>query len=153
MNLFGNRLRLRVCGLCRNGDRLLMVCHRGVGKTGTFWCPPGGGAQFGETAPDALKREFKEETGLVVIVDNLLFINEFLEPPLHALELFFLVEAIDGTVQAGADPEMEADKQIIADLRWMTFDEIKACPPGDVHSLFSRCQSLDDVYQLSGYLN
>ena len=35
----------------------------------------------------------------------------------------------------------------------MTFDEIKAYPANEVHTLFSRCQSLDDVFRLSGYLN
>ncbi|MBO0933613.1 NUDIX domain-containing protein [Fibrella aquatilis] len=153
VKLYGNRLRTRVCGLYRNGERLLMVRHRGIGKTDTFWCPPGGGAQFGETATDALKREFDEETGLLIEVGNLLFVNEFLEPPLHALELFFAVDAIGGELRLGSDPEMDADGQIISEVRWMTFDEIKAYPPAEVHTLFSRCQSLDDVYRLSGYLN
>ena len=153
VNLYGNRLRTRVCGLCRNGDRLLMVRHRGIGENDTFWCPPGGGAQFGETVPDALRREFGEETGLIVEVGKLLFVNEFLVEPLHALELFFVVDAIGGELRLGSDPEMDADGQIIAEVRWMTFAELKAYPPADVHSLFGRCYSLDDVYRLSGYLN
>ena len=151
--VFGNRFRIRVCGLCRDGDRLLMVRHRGIGENDTFWCPPGGGAQFGELIPDALRREFDEETGLIVEVGKLLFVNEFMAEPLHALELFFVVDIIGGELRLGSDPEMDADGQLIADVRWLTFGEIKAHPPADVHSLFSRCQSLDDVYRLSGYLN
>ena len=87
--LYGNRLRLRVCGLYREADQLLMVRHRSIGPTDTFWCPPGGGSQFGETATEALVREFLEETGLEVEIGNMLFVNEFMQPPLHALELFF----------------------------------------------------------------
>ena len=152
VNLYGNRLRLRVCGLYRANDRLLMVRHRGIGPTDTFWCPPGGGAQFGEAAPDALVREFSEETGLIVVTDELLFVNEFMNPPLHALELFFRVQVVGGSLQQGFDPEMGLDQQIIDEVRLMTFDEIKAYPPYEVHALFTHCQSLDDVFTLRGYL-
>ncbi|WP_080240759.1 NUDIX domain-containing protein [Spirosoma rigui] len=152
LKLYGNRLRLRVCGLYCDGDRLLMVRHRGIGLTDTFWCPPGGGAQFGETAPDALIREFAEETGLEVEIGDMLFVNEFMQPPLHAMELFFVVHVTGGTLRQGVDPEMGADEQIIEEVRFMSFDEIKRYPPEEVHALFRHCQSLDDVFRLRGYL-
>ena len=153
LKLYGNRLRLRVCGLYREGDQLLMVRHRGIGPTNTFWCPPGGGAQFGEAAPDALIREFMEETGLDVTIGDMLFVNEFMQPPLHALELFFTVKAVGGVLRQGIDPEMSIDGQIIEDVRLMTFNEIKSYPPEEVHALFRYCNSLDDVFQLRGYLH
>lgn len=152
LKLYGNRLRLRVCGLYREGNRLLMVKHRGIGPTNTFWCPPGGGAQFNETAPEALRREFVEETGLEVAIGELLFVNEFMLAPLHAMELFFAVRAIGGSLQQGFDPEMSADGQIIDEVRLLSFDEIKQYPPSEVHALFQYCQSLDDVFRLRGYL-
>lgn len=152
LKLYGNRLRLRVCGLYREGDKLLMVRHRGISSTNIFWCPPGGGAQFGEPAPDALIREFMEETGLEVEIGDLLFVNEFMLPPLHALELFFEVRAKGGMLRQGSDPEMSADSQIIQEVRLMTFDEIKSYKPEEVHDLFRYCQSLDDVFTLKGYL-
>ena len=153
LTLFGNRLRLRVCGLYREGDRLLLVRHRGVGPTDTFWSPPGGGMQFGETAPDALVREFAEETGLTIDVGNLLFVNEFLQPPLHALELFFKVYVTGGTLRRGIDPELSVDKQIIDDVRLMSFAEIKGYPPQEVHALFRHCTALDDVFRSRGYVS
>lgn len=151
-NVYGNRLRLRVCGLYNEGDQLLMVRHRGIGPTNTFWCPPGGGAQFGETAPDALAREFAEETGLIIETGELLFVNEFMNPPLHALELFFRVRAVGGELRQGYDPEMAPDQQLIDAVRLMRFEEIKACPPYEVHTLFAHCDSLNDVFTLRGYL-
>ena len=150
--LYGNRLRLRVCGLYRENDRLLLVRHRGVGPANAFWSPPGGGMQFGETAPDALVREFAEETGLTVDTGDLLFVNEFMHPPLHALELFFAVHVTGGTLRQGVDPEMDADKQIIDEVRLMSFAEIKSHSPDKVHALFRHCSSLDDVFGLRGYL-
>lgn len=150
--LYGNRLRLRVCGLYRENDCLLMVRHRGVGPANAFWSPPGGGMLFGETAPNALVREFAEETGLIVETGNLLFVNEFMHPPMHALELFFIVHVTGGTLRQGVDPEMDADKQIIDEVRLMSFAEIKSCLPTEIHGLFRHCSSLDDVFQLRGYL-
>lgn len=152
VKLYGNRLRIRVCGLYCEGDRLLMVRHRGINPSGTFWCPPGGGAQFNETAPDALIREFLEETGLKIEIGDLLFVNEFMQPPLHALELFFTVQVKGGSLRQGIDPEMSQAGQIIEDVRLMTFGEIKRYPPEEVHALFQYCHSLDDVFKLRGYL-
>lgn len=152
LKLYGNRLRLRVCGLYREDQRLLMVRHRGIGPTNVFWCPPGGGAQFGETAPSALIREFMEETGLEVEIGDMLFVNEFMLSPLHAMELFFDVRATGGALRLGIDPEMSVEGQIIEEVRLMSFEEIKSYPPAEVHDLFRYCHSLDDVFQLRGYL-
>lgn len=152
LKLYGNRLRIRVCGLYCAGDRLLMVRHRGINPSGTFWCPPGGGAQFNETAPDALTREFLEETGLEIDIGDLLFVNEFMQPPLHAMELFFTVHVTGGVLRQGIDPEMSLAGQIIEEVRLMTFEEIKSYPPEEVHALFQHCDSLNDVFRLRGYL-
>lgn len=151
--LYGNRLRTRVCGICVTDDRLLMVRHRGIGITDTFWCPPGGGMQFGETAPEALRREFLEETGFLVEPGALLFVNEFIQPPLHAMELFFKAEILGGALHRGGDPEMSAHNQIITDVELMTFDQIKAYPAEEVHRVFQLCHSLEDVFSLRGYLS
>ncbi|MFN4147844.1 MAG: NUDIX domain-containing protein [Runella sp.] len=152
MRLYGNRLRLRVCGVCIENDRILMLRHRGIGKTDTFWCPPGGGMQFGETTHQALKREFEEETGLQIQIADLLFVNEFMQPPLHALELFFEVKIIGGALGLGHDPEMSAHHQIIQELRWLTIEEIKSYPANEVHTMFGGCTTLEDIKQLRGYL-
>jgi hypothetical protein len=82
----------------------------------------------------------------------MLFVNEFMLPPLHALELFFTVRVIGGSLGLGLDPEMSADEQIIEEVRLMTFAEIKQFPSDEVHALFQYCTTLDDVFQLRGYL-
>lgn len=134
-------------------NRLLMVRHRGIGVTDTFWCPPGGGIQFGETAHLALEREFLEETGLTIKTGQLLFVNEFMQSPLHAMELFFTTTILGGEVRVGIDPEMSENNQIITEVQLMSMEQIKAFPANEVHQMFQYCQTLDDVFLLNGYLH
>src|SRR5262245_31312473 len=103
--IYGNRLRVRACGLCWDMDRLLLVNHRMASGT-NLWLPPGGGVDFGETLETALKREFFEETGLEITVSQFAFGCEFIKEPLHSLELFFNVIRTGGSLKTGYDPEL-----------------------------------------------
>lgn len=89
---FGNKLRIRVCGICIEENKILLVRHHSIGQSGILWAPPGGGMVYGETSEAALVREFVEETGLDIQVEHFLCVNEYLTPPLHAIELFFMVK-------------------------------------------------------------
>lgn len=152
LDLYGNRLRMRVCGICVSDNRILMVRHNMAGPENVFWSPPGGGIQFGESAPQALVREFIEETGLRVEVGDMLFVNEFIASPLHAVELFFQVKNVSGTLQTGLDPEFLDGNQIIQDVRFMDMSEIKTIPENQVHSIFKECETLHDLLSISGYV-
>src|SRR5258706_6221691 len=95
--LYGQRVRVRTCGLCWKNNHLLMVNHSSINDK-NFWAPPGGGVEFGETAIEALVREFTEETAITVKVGEFKFVSEFLKEPLHAIELFFEVFYESGEV-------------------------------------------------------
>ncbi|MEN7549021.1 NUDIX domain-containing protein [Rapidithrix thailandica] len=148
---FGHRLRSRVCGICTQGSQVLMVKHAYPGKEGYFWAPPGGGVQFGESSARALEREFLEEAGYNIAVKDFLFVNEFMEKPLHAVELFFSVEITGGELKQGIDPEMKANEQIIQKVAFLSFQEIKALPEVAVHNIFHHCQSLEELLTMRGY--
>src|SRR5688572_29701526 len=96
---YGNKVRIRVCGLCWRDDQLLMVKHQFGDRD--FWAPPGGGLEFGESLEIALKREFLEETGLSIRSQQFAFGCEFLQDPLHAIELYFHVVEISGKLKIG----------------------------------------------------
>lgn len=149
--IYGNRVRIRVCGLCWEGDRILLVNHRGIYKH-DFWAPPGGGVEFGQSAELNLIREIREETGLRIKVGSLQFVCEFIQPPLHAIELFFEVTATGGRLFTGADPEMDEKEQIIREVKYLAESEIRALSPRHKHGLFKRGKTLEKIRDLKGYL-
>ncbi len=140
-----------MCGLCFSGDDLLLIRHRGLGKLGYLYAPPGGEVHYGERAEDALVREFAEETGLRVQVEEFLFVYEFLEPPLHALELFFSVEATGGKLRRGHDPELAHHEQLIEAVQFMSPDAIAQAPSDAMHAMISRGAHSKDLLSRRGY--
>jgi 8-oxo-dGTP diphosphatase len=127
-----------------------MVNHTGL-TDGSFWAPPGGGVDFGVSAQDTLVREFQEETGLMVVPGVFLFATERVRIPLHAIELFFSVQVVGGTLRVGHDPEMGSDNQIIKEVKFMTFEEIDALPTNLKHGAFGLLPKSGRIRELNGY--
>lgn len=148
---YGNRLRLRVCGICINNNKLLLIRHKGLGDLGELWLPPGGGVEKGQAIPENLEREFLEETGLKVTTGSFLFVHEHLQEPLHAVELFFTVRILGGELITGSDPELPANQQLIQEARYFSFEEIKALDPRGIHAMLRHCNSLEELNNAKGY--
>lgn len=147
---FGNRLRVRACGVCTQGNRVLLAKHN-MGNGVFLWSPPGGGLEFGETAAQCLQREFLEETGIEIKVKRFLFVHEFFAPPLHGIELFFEVEALGGQISIGRDPEMAHNKQILQEIAYLDFDSLQPTATEHFHASFGLAQSVEEFLGLSGY--
>lgn len=133
--IYGNKIRIRACGLLIKNDALLLIKHIGIGDSGYLWSPPGGGVEFNETIETALKREFKEECNLDINVNEFLYINEYIHSPLHAIELFYAVELQNAQqVHAlGFDPET-TKTPIITDLKYFNLTELNNSTPNTIHS-------------------
>lgn len=149
---FGNMLRTRVNGILIENEKLLMVKHQ-MGNGRILWSVPGGGMNFGTNAKENLIREFLEETNLEIEVGRYLFVHEYLNPPLHAMEHFFEVKRINGNAKLGKDPELSSTNQILLDIAWKTIDEIKNLPKESLHKVFYRIKSLSELGMLNGYFN
>lgn len=150
--LFGKKIRTRVCGICIKENALLLVRHKNIGISGFLWAPPGGGMEYEESARECLKREFLEETGLEVEVKNLLFVYEFLSPPFHAIELFFLTKDKGGTLQKGKDPEMPENAQIIDKVEFIPFEKIAQMDKASLHGIFRFVKTQEDLFTLKGFI-
>lgn len=142
---YGNKLRIRVCGLCWQNGNLLMVRH--AMPSSNFWAPPGGGLEYGQATGDALRREFREETGLEIEPGVFRFGCELIRDPLHAVELFFDVSVKGGTLQTGSDPEL----QIIREVKFLSGPEIFRLQQTERHGIFDRIRNLHDLTTLHGF--
>jgi 8-oxo-dGTP diphosphatase len=112
--------------------------------------PPGGGVEFGESLRKALKREFYEETGLHVHVGDFLSLYEFIEPPLHALEFFFLVTAENTQIpHTGTDPELK-ENQIIESVNFVTFDKLRIMDNEYKHRILHEINDRQGLLNLKG---
>lgn len=144
--IYGNRLRVRVCGLCWDNDNLLLVNHKSL-RSSDFWAPPGGGVDYGESLEKALKREFQEETGIQIDLMKFAFGCEYISDPLHAIELFFHVRQRGGKLISGYDPEI----QVIQDAKFLSEKEIGLIPPDALHGIFQIAGKAKNLQQLSGF--
>ncbi|RIW13154.1 NUDIX hydrolase [Algoriphagus lacus] len=149
---FGHQLRMRVNGILIEEDRLLMVKHR-MGNGRILWSVPGGGMNFGSSASENLEREFLEETGLEVKIEKYLFVHEFLKPPLHAMEHFFLVKRTGGNVSLGKDPELSGENQILEEIAWIGINDLTQIPNESIHQVFWGINSLSELALWKGYFN
>ncbi len=144
--VYGQRIRVRACGICFQDNKLLMVNHGGI-TSGDFWAPPGGGVEFGHTLDETLAREFAEETGLKITPGKYLFGCEFIQHPVHAIELFFEIAAYSGTLTKGTDPEIH----IIRDVRFLSAEEILEIHQDQLHGIFRFIKSPAELRVLSGF--
>jgi 8-oxo-dGTP diphosphatase len=144
--VYGNKVRVRACGVCWKDGRLLMVNHGGITPS-DFWAPPGGGVEFGQSTEDCLRKEFAEETGLKIQPGGFLFGCEYINDPIHSIELFYTVSIVSGTLRSGTDPEL----QIIREVRFLSADDISNIPSAELHGIFRLVRSPAGLNDLRGF--
>lgn len=151
---FGHRLRVRASGISVTDNRVLLVGMSGLVEGMLYWCPPGGGVKFGESVRDAVEREILEETGLRATTGRFMFFREYLNPPLHALELYFeaSIEDFSG-LGTGKDPELEEGQQLITEAALFTLEELNRLPRKGLDPVFHHLPSLDYLCDAAHWLN
>jgi 8-oxo-dGTP diphosphatase len=104
-------------------DRRVLLIRRGQAPLLGEWSLPGGVLECGETLREAVIREAREETGLLVEAVEMLGVYERVirddhrRVRYHYVLLDFLCRAVGGHLSAGSDA---------ADVRWFTRDELPA---------------------------
>jgi 8-oxo-dGTP diphosphatase len=141
IRIYGNKIRIRICGILENEGKYLLVNHSKLNVDNVFWNFPGGGKETNETIANTLTREFKEETNLDIKIGKFMFINQVITSSLHAVELYFSVFAENFENITGHDPEID----IITETKWMTDDEILNLPANHKPNFFSNLKSINDL--------
>ena len=115
------RPRVRVAGILIEDDRILLIEHTKNNRK--YWLVPGGGVDWGESAAEALIREFKEETSLDIEVEKFLFISETIAPDKqkHVINLYFKIKKAENS----SNIMKLGEEKILTDLRFIPEDEIK----------------------------
>lgn len=114
------RPRVRVAGILIQDGKILLIEH--LKKDKKYWLVPGGGVEWGESAAEALAREFKEETNLDIEVEKFLFLSETIAPDKekHVINLYFKI----GKCENSEDMVL-GDEKNLSDLRFVTKEEIE----------------------------
>lgn len=149
-SVFGDKVRVRVCGICFDDNNNILLVKHNMGNY-VLWNPPGGGVKPGETLYEGLAREFKEETGLSVTPGELLFVNEFIHSPYHAIELFFNIVHWEGDVNKGIEPEI-ASADIIEEVKFISGEELEAIEQEELHKILKNCTNPRDILAFRGLM-
>jgi len=98
------RVGTRVVIFNRDNEILVEDC---LTPETNYYYLPGGGVLFHEKIEDCLVREVKEETGLDIKAERLLWVRDFIEgfPNLHGIEIFFLATITGGKFKPVHDTE------------------------------------------------
>jgi len=150
---YSGKVRVRACGVLIENNKLLMIKHLGLGTKGYLWIPPGGGVETGSSVEETIEREFLEETGLNVTCRTFLFLNEFINNSLHAIEIFMDVKKTGGELKIGIDPEVSEKQQIIEEVKFLSLEDIKSEGQNKVHSRFCEISSYDELLVSKGFFN
>jgi ADP-ribose pyrophosphatase YjhB (NUDIX family) len=107
----------------RDDDHRVLLILRGQAPLLGEWSLPGGVLECGETLREAVVREAREETGLVVESSEMLGVYERVirddqgRVQYHYVLIDFLCRPLSGDLKAGSDAE---------DVRWFTREELPA---------------------------
>lgn len=106
--------------LVTRGDRILLVKHRFPDRS--FYILPGGGVEPGEDPEVTVIRELKEECGLdgkIIRPLNVTFKDN------GRKEYVYEVSIPEGAEPVmGMDPEIPADRQVLAEVAWKRLEEL-----------------------------
>lgn len=132
LNLYGEKIQIPVSDLIFRPSSYGLIINNGkialmkTSSTGRYQFP-GGGVDLGESMEEALRREVKEETGLVIDTAKLIDCNDlfFEYTPekycFHSIQFFYLC-SVEST-ELVADDKVNDNEAVMP--RWIPIDSLK----------------------------
>lgn len=112
--------------LFNDKDELLLVKHIVSKEKREFWILPGGGLEKDEYSYEGAIREMKEETGLDVEIDDLIYhVEEKCEGGLRCTN-YFTAHKTGGELILGLDPEFDELNQVLSDIQYFSREAIQS---------------------------
>lgn len=115
-------MNTRVSAIIINGNSEVLLMHR-IKNNEEYFVLPGGGIENGETENDAVIRETKEETNLVIKPDKIIF--EFYNDAFDRKEIFFKVKSFVGNLALGGPELSRQSKDNIYKLEWVKIKDLQ----------------------------
>lgn len=122
---------VRVYGFLENAQgQVLVSAERFRGQPLVKY--PGGGVEWGEGIREALVREFQEELQLDVVVEDLVFFNEFpvisaFDPEVQVFSFFYRVSAV-GPMSFATHPDVSVPDEDGERAVWVSKAELTHVP-------------------------
>ncbi|HHT7189012.1 TPA: NUDIX hydrolase [Bacillus cereus] len=113
-----NVMQVRVTGILIEDEKVLLVKQKVANRN---WSLPGGRVENGEMLEEAMIREMREETGLEVNIQKLLYVCDKPDTRPSLLHITFLLERIEGEIRL---PSNEFDHNPIHDVQMVPIKDL-----------------------------
>jgi len=101
-------------GILERDGRILLVASRYPNHAEALWTLPGGRQRHGELLDESLTREFREETGLAIEIERLLYVSESYDGATGTHFLNFTY-----AVRASGEPHAAENDAHVVGLEWV----------------------------------
>ena len=108
-------MKVRVTGVLIENRNMLLLAQKVTSERS--WSLPGGSLEYGETIEACCVREMREETGLIIEVERLLYICDRFHDRGQVVHLTFEVKKIGGQLTLGSESEPGANP--IHNIKWV----------------------------------
>lgn len=114
--------RIRSAAIVIDNDKILLVKHKHPKSGIEFWVPPGGGLEDSESIYDCAIRETYEETGLEVILGEIRYLREFVDPEHgeHHFEIFIQAKSFVGELTISNVNPDDRDGPYVKEVKFLS---------------------------------